>query len=143
MAKKLSLVKHMQIVLKLLVIFWSRANLIYRIYSIKRRPRINAASSCGVYSNNRLKKHMVIIASIAVGDFEWTRHKSFWMYQFWCRESISDLKFLFTLCIAVIQTCKLWNWEEYNKWLFREALKHVSVFFFLIKMISYPSIVYK
>ena len=62
--------KHMQIALKLLVIFWSRANLIYRIYSIKRRPRINAASSCGVYSNNRLKKHMVIIASIAVGDFE-------------------------------------------------------------------------
>ena len=66
MAKKLSLVKHMQIALKLLVFFWSRANLIYRIYSIKRRPRINAASSCGVYSNNRLKKHMVIIASIAV-----------------------------------------------------------------------------
>ena len=48
----------------------SRANLIYRIYSIKRRPRINASSSCGVYSNNRLKKHMVIIASIAVGNFE-------------------------------------------------------------------------
>lgn len=29
--QKLSLVKHMQIALKLLVIFWSRANLIYRI----------------------------------------------------------------------------------------------------------------
>ena len=36
----------------------------------KRRPRINAASSCGVYSNDRLKKHTATIASIAVGNFE-------------------------------------------------------------------------
>ena len=59
---------------------------------------------------------------------------------FWCRESIFDIVSLFSLCIAVALTCKLWNWEQYKKWLSRKKLKHVSVF--LIKMVSYPSIVW-
>ena len=32
--------------------------------------KINAASSCTVYLNDKLKKHTVIIASITIGNFE-------------------------------------------------------------------------
>ena len=60
----------------------------------KCRPWINAPSWWGIHSSNRLKKHTKINASIAVGNFEWTRYKSFWMYQFWCWESISDIRFV-------------------------------------------------
>lgn len=30
-------------------------------------------------------------ALISVGNSEWPRHRSFWMYQFWCWWSISDI----------------------------------------------------
>ena len=79
------------------------------------------------YSNSGLKKRTAITSSIAVGNFEWIRHEFFPMYQF-CRETISDFRSLLTLCIAIALTCKLWNWGQYNKWLSRQALKHVSVF---------------
>ena len=66
-----------------------------RSYINKRHPGINAASWGGVYSNDRFKKHTAINTLITVGNFVWTRHKSFWMYQFWCWGSISDSRNFF------------------------------------------------
>ena len=90
---------------------------------------INATSSCGVYSRNRLKKHTTIIALIAVKNFEWTRHKSFWMYQFWCWENISNTRSFYSVWIAVVLTCKFWNLEQYKKITFKTNSK--TCFWFL------------
>ena len=38
---------------------------------------MNATAWGYVYSNNRLKKHTAIIASITVGNFKRTRHRFF------------------------------------------------------------------
>ena len=63
-----------------------------------------------------------------------------WMNQFWCRAKQSDIRSLFTLYIAIVLTCKWWNWEQYEKWLFRQTQKHV--FFFKSKMVSYHTTVW-
>ena len=78
----------------------------------------------------------------------------------------SDIRSLFTLYIAIVLTCKWWNWEQHEtcfcvclkihfsccshflwwnweqheKWIFRQTQKHV--FFFKSKMVSYHTTVW-
>ena len=98
------------------------SSLNYRIYSITRRPRIDAALEWtpqhdAVFNrmiDSKSSQWSMLRSQMEIWTSKWTRHKFFWMYQFWCRESVSDNRYPLTSCVAVVLTCKLWNWDQYK-----------------------------
>ena len=78
---------------------------------------------------NKCRIMMQSMLWLKLENFEWTRHKSFGMYQFWYWESIFNIRSLFTLCIAhIVLTWKLWNLERYIKNYLLD--KHLNMFLF-------------
>ena len=114
----------------------SANNCSYRISSIKRRPRINAASWC-VCTNQTQKSH-----SDHCVDRSLSEPDSNPFYQLWCREGISDIRTLITLCTAVLINMQIVKLRTIWKMTFRQATCF-CFFFLLITMLSYQSIVCK